>query len=47
MEIHDALIVRVVRKGEALGFRHPELRIEPGDKLVIVGAASGPPVSAS
>jgi voltage-gated potassium channel len=38
-EVHDALIVRVMRNGTALGFSRPELRIEAGDQLVIVSAA--------
>lgn len=45
LDIHDVLIVRVVRQGRALGFRTPELRIEPGDKLVIVSEAHGPPLA--
>ena len=43
-EVHDALILRVMRDGTALGFSRPELRIEAGDKLVIVSPA---PVSAN
>jgi len=38
-QIGAALIVRVMRNGEALGFARPDLRIEPGDKLVIVAPA--------
>jgi voltage-gated potassium channel len=38
-EVHDTLILRVMRNGTALGFSRPELRIEAGDKLVIVSPA--------
>ena len=39
LEIRDALVLRLVRNGEALGFTRPEMRIEAGDKLVVVASS--------
>lgn len=40
-QIRDALILRVMRGGQALGFARSDLRIEAGDKLVVVVPAPG------
>jgi voltage-gated potassium channel len=41
-EVRDALILRVVRNGRALGFARPDLHIESGDTLVIVAEPPAP-----
>jgi voltage-gated potassium channel len=40
-EIRDTFILRVLRNGQSLGFGKPDMRIEAGDRLVIVSPSPG------